>query len=244
MNARAELGPEMLAGPNPALVHAALDRVIDPELDESLVQLGFLQEVRIDGGQVIVELRLPTFWCAPNFAYLMAKDARDRVLEVEGVNTVEIVLKDHFASDEISAAATGGRSFEEAFPGDTDGTLDGVRALFRRKAYLMRLERLVRFLLEAGMTEPEIARLRVGDVDGWRHELVQVYLARRREFGLLVDAQAPLVTDVRDRPVAAERLTEFLRDARRQRISTELNATLCRGLLTTRYGLPAKEVGG
>ncbi len=244
MKARAELGPKMLAGPNPALVHAALDSVIDPELDESLVQLGFVQDVRIHGEEVIVELRLPTFWCAPNFAYLMAKDARDRVLEVEGVNTVEILLKDHFASDEISAAATGGRSFEETFPASTDGNLDGLRALFRRKAYLMRLERLVRFLLEAGLTEREVARLRVGDVDSWRHELVQAYLARRREFGLPVDARAPLVMDALGRPVAAERLTEFLRGARRQRISTELNATLCRGLLATRYGPPTKEVGG
>ncbi len=244
MKASAELGPKALTGPNPALVHTALDRVIDPELDESLVQLGFVQDVRIHGEEVIVELRLPTFWCAPNFAYLMAKDARDRVLEVEGVSAVEIVLTDHFASDEISAAATGGRSFEEAFPGNTDGNLDGLRALFRRKAYLMRLERLVRFLLDVGLTESEVVRLRLGDLEGWGHELFQAYLARRREFDLPVDAQALLIMDVRGRPVAAERVTEFLRGARRQRISTELNATLCRGLLATRYGPPTKEVGG
>ncbi len=244
MNATAELGPKALTGPDPALVQAALDRVIDPELDESLVQLGFVEDVQIDGGQVVVQLRLPTFWCAPNFAYLMAKDARDRLLEVDGVTTIEVRLMDHFASDEISAAATGGRSFQEAFPGEVDGNLEGLRALFRRKAYLTRLERLVRFLLGAGLTEGDVAELHVGDVDGWRDDLVQAYLARRREFGLPVDARAPLVIDALGRPVVAERLTEFLRGARRQRISTELNATFCRGMLATRYGLTTKEVGG
>ena len=241
---RAGSGPAAVAGPDPASLRAALDHVIDPELDESLVRLGFIERLETEGGRVLLELRLPTFWCAPNFAYMMARDARDRLHEVEGVEHVEVVLRDHFASREISRAATSGRPFEETFAGEADGNLDSLRTLFRRKAYLMRLERLVRFLLEAGLTEEEVTALKVGDVDGWHDELVEAHLARRREFGLAVDAEATLVMDVKGRPIDAAGLIEFLRAARRQRISTELNATFCRGMLATRYGPSAREGRG
>src|SRR5919199_3976819 len=100
------------AGPAHEAISAALDRVTDPELDESLLKLGFVENVRVGGDGVTVTLRLPTYWCAPNFAYLMAHDVRDRLLEVPGVGRVRVVLKDHFASDEITAGVTQGKSFE------------------------------------------------------------------------------------------------------------------------------------
>ena len=99
-------------------VLAALRTVSDPELDESLVELGFLDRVRIeDEGCVEVVLRLPTFWCAPNFAYLMAFDAREVTLRVPGVRQVRVVLKDHMYSDEISTGISAGQPFDEVFPG-------------------------------------------------------------------------------------------------------------------------------
>ena len=52
----------------------------------------YLPGVRIeDAGRVEVVLRLPTFWCAPNFAYLMAYDAREQALRVSGVREVRVV---------------------------------------------------------------------------------------------------------------------------------------------------------
>ena len=81
-----------------ARVLNALAGVRDPELDESLTELGFVGEVRIDGDAVTVSLRLPTYFCAPNFAFLMVDDARAAVLALDGVGDVRIVLEDHFAS--------------------------------------------------------------------------------------------------------------------------------------------------
>ena len=72
-------------------VLAALQRVSDPELDESIVDLQFVDRVRVDGSQVELVLRLPTFWCAPNFAYLMAYDARAQVLSLPGVRDVRVL---------------------------------------------------------------------------------------------------------------------------------------------------------
>jgi len=53
----------------------ALSGVRDPEIDESLTDLGFVAGVDVDEPDVRVHLRLPTYFCAPNFAYLMVADA-------------------------------------------------------------------------------------------------------------------------------------------------------------------------
>ncbi|MCW2492268.1 MAG: metal-sulfur cluster biosynthetic enzyme, partial [Frankiales bacterium] len=56
-------------------VTAALSTVRDPELDESIVDLGFVRQTSVVDGHAEVRLRLPTYFCAPNFAYLMVADA-------------------------------------------------------------------------------------------------------------------------------------------------------------------------
>ena len=60
-------------------VLAALGTVYDPELDEPITTLGFVGSCVVSAdGDVEVRLRLPTPQCAPNFAFLMAADARAR----------------------------------------------------------------------------------------------------------------------------------------------------------------------
>ena len=45
---------------------------------------------------------MPTYSCAPNFAYIMAADAKSAVQRVNGVSSVVVELDDHFASNEIN----------------------------------------------------------------------------------------------------------------------------------------------
>ncbi|MGY1682359.1 iron-sulfur cluster assembly protein, partial [Geodermatophilus sp. SYSU D01176] len=66
-------------------VRTALGTVVDPELDEPITDLGFVRSVAVEGATVRVHLRLPTSFCAPNFAYLMASDAQDAVAALPGV---------------------------------------------------------------------------------------------------------------------------------------------------------------
>jgi metal-sulfur cluster biosynthetic enzyme len=232
----------------------ALQRVSDPELDESIVDLQFVDRVRVEGSQVDLVLRLPTFWCAPNFAYLMAYDARQQVLSLPGVRDVRVALKDHMYSDEITAGVSAGESFGEVFAGQCEGDdLEGLRQLFRGKAFGMRQEQLVRALLDAGLTACEIVRLREADVldtsdaNGLRLRingaerrvrgaapLARAYLQRRARVGL---RGSRLIIDLEGQPVHAEDLDEHLRRTRRQRVSMTFNALMCRGLLQTRYGL-------
>jgi len=104
---------------------AALDAVRDPELDTSIVELRFVSECTLDDqGTARVRLRLPTFFCAPNFAYLMVADAHDAVSAVNGVVRAEIVLDDHFASGEINAGVAAKAGFVAAFDGLAEDELD------------------------------------------------------------------------------------------------------------------------
>jgi metal-sulfur cluster biosynthetic enzyme len=239
-----------------AAVLEALRSVFDPELDESLVELGFLDRLDITGDRVELSLRLPTFWCAPNFSYLMAHDAREQLLRVPGVRQARVRLLDNAYSDEISLGVSAGQPFSEVFPGQADGDeLDELRRLFSRKAFGMRQEQLVRFLFEAGLQPAEVVALHAGDVldtsdtSGLRLRiggaervlrggapLMRMYLQRRARLGLLMAADALLVTDADGAPLGPERLVPYLQECRRQRISMTFNTLMCKGLLETRYG--------
>ena len=62
-----------------------------------------------------VRLRLPTPFCAPNFAYLMAHDAREALLSVPDVREARVFLDDHHTADEINAGVEGGLGFDSTF---------------------------------------------------------------------------------------------------------------------------------
>ena len=125
-------------------VREALGTVYDPELDEPITELGFVGSMVVGpDGDVAVRLRLPTPQCAPNFAFLMAADASAAVWGVSGVRSVDVVLEDHYTGAEINATVNAGGAFSDAFPGETRGELDALRALFQRKALLARQSRLL-----------------------------------------------------------------------------------------------------
>jgi metal-sulfur cluster biosynthetic enzyme len=218
----------------------ALSGVQDPELDESITDLGFLSGFKIEDGTVSVRLRLPTYFCAPNFAYLMVADAREAVLSVPGVREARVVLDDHHASREINSGVNTERGFEGTFPGETEGEdLDELRNIFRRKSFVARQEKLCRTLLAEGRSPEELAEMRLGEVSPSR--AFEKYLERRAELGLRVSSEAPLVIDPNGKRVPKGAVVEHLRFARTVRVSIEGNAHHCRGLLAARYGMPEKK---
>jgi len=121
-------------------VYRMLEKVYDPELDQPLTELGFIDHIAIQDHHVEVVFRLPTYWCSPNFAYIMAEDIRKYVSELEWVHSVKVHLLDHCASDEINHGATKGKSFNEVFRDLSDGDLDELRKTFEIKAYYARQE--------------------------------------------------------------------------------------------------------
>lgn len=222
-----------------AEVLGALDTVLDPELDRSLTDLGFA-EASIDGqNRVTVELKLPTYWCAPNFAYLMVHDAREAVSRVPGVRAVNVRLVDHFAAMEITDGVAGDEAFDDVFSGLSDGTgLEQLRRLFFVKAFLASQGAVLRRLLREGRTPAEVCEMRLGALDRDSPETV-VYLSKRERLGLPMDPAAFLAVLPSGEPVPAASLETQVRRARLTAVSLESNTALCRGLLETRYAKQA-----
>ena len=218
-------------------VLAGLDRVLDPELDESVLSLGFVENVSGDeAGNVEVSLRLPTYWCAANFSYLMASDVRRELSGVTGVRSVTIRMGEHFAGSEVEEGSRGDKTFGEAFPEGGPDTLEETRRIFLRKGYFGRQERMLRALKQAGMTFEAIAGLRVQDATTLPVErrLVERYLERREELGLNCLADAPLVVDLRGAAVPAEGLETYYVRARTTRLAMEASGSLCSAMLESR----------
>ena len=226
--------------PTKAAVLDALSGVRDPELDEPITDLKFVADLRVAEDAVDVCLRLPTPFCAPNFAYLMVADTKEAVLSVPGVRRARVTLDDHHASSEINAGMANERGFEGTFPGETEGeSLDELRTIFRHKAFISRQEKLCRAFLAAGYSAAELAETRLGEVP--TSEAKEKYLSRREELGLDVSAEAPLVVDPDGNPIPEEAVVQHLRFAKLTRLSIEGNAGFCRGLLATRYGIEDPE---
>src|SRR5579859_6949986 len=204
-------------------VLAALDTVRDPELDEPVTSLGFVTSCTVTGdGDARVTLRLPTYFCAPNFAFLMVADAYDAVAAVAGVRTAEIVLEDHFASDAINDGVAAQAGFAASFDGEAVSELGDLRAQFLRKAVMAGTDLVCRPLAAAGATPAELLSLTLGAVPA-SPELVRLR-QRRAELGLPAGDDAPLLID----PQTGERVAEtavplHLRKARVTRTGIEAN---------------------
>jgi metal-sulfur cluster biosynthetic enzyme len=217
----------------------ALSGVRDPEIDEPLTDLGFVARVHVDGASVDVQLRLPTYFCAPNFAYLMVADALNAVRALPEVGDVTMTLDDHFASGEINGAIAAGRGFDAAFPGESVGELPQLRDLFTRKAFTARQSRLCDKLLRGGRSFQELADVRLGALNGGP-ELTRC-IELREQLGIDAAPDSPAFVRADGSALDAEGLSRFMRVARLVRLSLEGNAGLCRSLLATRYGIPDPE---
>lgn len=215
-------------------VWAALATVMDPELDEPVTDLGFVRSHRVDGADVTVHLRLPTSFCSPSFAYLMASDASDALSGLPGVGRVSVLLDDHHDSDKINAGLAASAGYLGTFTSEADESLDELRLVFRRKAHTAAMERAVSRLLATGDRGPDdLAGVTLDDLPpGPERDALQ---RRRTDLGLPVAGSALVVVDDVGTPVPAERIPMTLRFARTTRISIDGNAHFCRGLLRTRY---------
>jgi metal-sulfur cluster biosynthetic enzyme len=220
----------------------ALGTVYDPELDEPITELRFVTSCTVSAdGDVDVRLRLPTPQCAPNFAFLMAADARNAVRRLPEVRGVTVVLEDHYTGDEINTAVGRGEEFAQAFPGETEGELDALRELFQRKALVARQSRLCEALLAEGATPGEVTARRVADLPD--DPDARRCIALRAQLGIPAHHQAPAFVRPDGEPLGAADLSLWLRTARLVRTSLEANGGICRSLLRIRYDLAdAKEV--
>ncbi len=227
------------AAPDTLLLQA-LGTVRDPELDEPITALGFVASARVGpDGDAQVRLRLPTYFCAPNFAFLMVADAYDAVSATPGVRSTEVVLEDHFAAEAINGGVAARSGFRAAFDGEAVAELGELRTQFLRKAVMAGTDQVCAPLLATGVTPEDLAGLTLGQVPA-SAELDRLR-RRRAELDLPAGEDAPLLIDPgTGEAVSREATPLHLRKGRTTRVSLEANGSVCRGMLRHRYGSPGE----
>src|SRR2546428_12416970 len=94
----------------------ALSTVTDPELDEPITELGFVKNLSVsEDGRGFVDLVTSSFWCSPNFVYIMLEVARDVVFKLPGVKEMRLTLGGHHDADRINGAINGGQAFSGSY---------------------------------------------------------------------------------------------------------------------------------
>ncbi|TWD79421.1 uncharacterized protein DUF59 [Kribbella amoyensis] len=219
--------------------YTALGGVADPELDEPITDLGFVRSlvVRSAGSlaEVEVHLRLPTSFCSPNFAYLMASDAKDVLTSLPWTGLVTVQLDDHHDSGLINAGLAADAGYRGTFGHEAEQDLEELRTTFRRKAHTAAMERCLTALLRAEPDRPveRLGEVVLADLPTDRH--TEALLRRRTVLGLPDRPDALVLVDHDGQGYAESDVPLALRRARSTRISIDGNAHFCRGLLRTRY---------
>lgn len=229
-------------------IWSTLRTVTDPELDESVTSLEFITLVRIEEeNEVRIEFRLPTYWCAPNFAFLMASDMRDAVAEIPWVQAVKVELLDHFSANLINRGVALRLDFREAFPGETDDDLSAIRKKFLGKAYERRQELLIRHLSENGFEPAWFAKAKLRELvllplepEGVALRNLYVFIWRRLRVGCSEESLA--FATVEGTPLDPGEFRTYLRKVASVRRNAEFNAFICRGLLEARKARESASV--
>ena len=223
-------------------VWARLHTVTDPELDEPVTDLKFVSEAEVGAdNRVRIGFRLPTYWCAANFSFLMADDMRRAVLDLPWVTGVDVTICEHMYADKINDGLKQGLSFEETFGDEADGDLDALRQVFLVKAFQRRQAALLGHLTAQRHEAGELTALTLGGLDALALNdegagLRARYLERRAVAGPARGADLAFV-DADGVRLQAETLGAYVRALRRINVNAEFNGALCKGLLAVRFDM-------
>ena len=217
-------------------------RVNDPELDEPVTDMGFVERIEIaDDGSVALDFRLPTYWCSPNFAFLMLDGVREALESLSWGPQFRITLHDHLFAEEVNKGVAAGKRFDEIFDSlSPQEDLAGLREKFLKKAFQKRQEAALLGLREAGWADDDIVALDCRTLDKANVgpeltiRLLRYLDAVRARFPLAGDDSAAFLT-WEGAPLCAAGLPDHLGKLRAVRINMEFNGALCRGLKRARY---------
>lgn len=220
-----------------------LENVSDPELDEPITDMGFVERVEVFVSEKVeVDFRLPTYWCSPNFAFLMAFGIRQEVEKLNWVREVTVTLKDHCFDVQVNEGVNGSCSFDEVFSKYCNGEeLESVNLKFLEKAFIRRQETVLLALQQAGLSAEAIVSMTLGEFDLIEFQGEEEVRQKPRYRSLLVSRQLasgsddPAFVTWTGERIEAGNLRQHLSELRSVRINMEFNGALCRGLSNTRY---------
>lgn len=238
-------------------IRKRLDRVHDPELDRSIVELQYIDDIHLDGPRVTVEFILPTAWCSPAFAWMMATGIRDEVGTLPGIDEVHVELKDHMHDDQINRGVNERLAFQEVFE-DADDGVEEVRRTLDRKARMARQYHAIEALGNAGLDPEQIVELTPDDLDHSGDRVVvylrdgavavtapadpiTAYLDKAREVGVVTETNDPLFVGQDEEPIDPSEFNTVRRQSRLAKSNLSGQAGICSQLHEARYGI---EING
>jgi metal-sulfur cluster biosynthetic enzyme len=235
----------------------ALSSVTDPELDEPITDLGFVKDLSISkDGRVSLDLVTSTFWCSPNFVYMMLEEARDVVSKLPGITAARVRLEGHHDAGRINEGINSGKSFSECYSDEAHGDLEALNRMIRTRALRSRLYSMAAAMSRSGVMPRELLGLSRHDIAAEGDTLIVKlrgdprrisepsdvqrvvrYLSFRDGLGL---QDAPLVIwDLDGRRPGPDEFSSMLTLGRSAKANFSLNAELCRALLSARMNRDA-----
>jgi metal-sulfur cluster biosynthetic enzyme len=79
-----------------------LSKIVDPEINTSIVELELIDEVDIKDNNVKVDLHLTSPFCPAVFGFKICQDVHDNLLNVDGVDDVKVNVSNHFMAEQIN----------------------------------------------------------------------------------------------------------------------------------------------
>ncbi len=88
-------------------VREQLKEVRDPEFGKSIMERELVDEVVVEDDKARVRYHLTVPFCPKPFALHIGREIREKALEVEGINEVEVIVQEHSQADEINEELKG-----------------------------------------------------------------------------------------------------------------------------------------
>lgn len=83
-------------------IEKALENVYDPEIGVPITEMKLVDKIDVKDGDVTIEFHLSMPFCPPMFAIKIGEDIKKVVTEIEGVNSIKLVLKNHYLATQIN----------------------------------------------------------------------------------------------------------------------------------------------
>lgn len=79
-----------------------LTKIVDPEINVSIMELELIDNIDIAGPDVKVDLHLTSPFCPAIFGFKIAQDVHDNLLKIDGVSDVKVNVSNHFMAEAIN----------------------------------------------------------------------------------------------------------------------------------------------
>jgi len=84
------------------MIFDELTKIVDPEINVSIMELELIDNIDITGSAVKVDLHLTSPFCPAIFGFKIAQDVHDNLLKIDGVDDVKLNVSNHFMAEAIN----------------------------------------------------------------------------------------------------------------------------------------------